>query len=118
MVYCSGVIYHVTDPLLLLRICFACLKPGGTLVIETKAESGAGADCAYAGTIEKGWNWYSPTRATLGRWLVDAGFEADDVRLHWRPIGRLLAAAVKTRPAALPDPAGFFRPESWLVRKT
>ncbi len=118
VVYCSGVVYHVTDPLLLLRICFAYLKPGGTLVIETKAETGAGAGCAYAGTMEKGWNWYSPTRATLGRWLVDSGFAPEDVRLHWRPIGRLLAAAVKTAPAALPDPAGFSRPESWLVDET
>lgn len=117
VVYCSGVIYHVTDPLLALRICFAYLKPGGTLVIETKAESGAGAECAYAGTMEKGWNWYSPTRAALGRWLVDAGFAPGDVRLHWRPIGRLLAAAVKTAPAALPDPAGFSRPDSWLVKE-
>ncbi len=115
VIYCSGVIYHVTDPLLLLRICFAYLRPGGTLVIETKAETGAGADCAYAGTMEKGWNWYSPSRAALGRWLVDAGFAPADVRLHWRPIGRLLAAAVKTAPAALPDGAGFSRPASWLI---
>lgn len=118
VIYCSGVIYHVTDPLLLLRICFAYLRPGGTLVIETKAESGAGAGCAYAGTMEKGWNWYSPSRAVLGRWLVDAGFSPQDVRLHWRPIGRLLAAAVKTAPAALPDPAGFSRPASWLIDET
>lgn len=34
--YCSGVIYHVTDPMLLLRILFAYLKPGGDVFIETK----------------------------------------------------------------------------------
>ena len=55
------------------------------------------------------------SRAALGRWLVDAGFAPEEVRLHWRPIGRLLAAAVKTAPAALPDAAGFSRPASWLT---
>lgn len=114
LIYCSGVIYHVTDPLLFLRICFAYLKPGGRLVLETKALDGAGPVCAYAGTCEKGWNWYSPTRETLGRWLVDAGFPAAEVAIHRRPIGRLLAAAIKGGPAALPEPAGFSRPGSWL----
>ena len=115
VVYASGVLYHVTDPLLFLRICFAYLKPGGRLVIETKAEGGDGSACAYAGTREKGWNWYSPTRAALGRLLVDAGFDAEDVTLHWRPIGRLLAGAVKRRARALPETAGFSRPASWLA---
>ena len=68
----------------------------------------------YAGTREKGWNWYAPTREALGRWLVDAGFPAPRVALHWRPIGRLLAVAVKEAPARLPDGAGFSRPGSWL----
>ena len=114
LVYGSGVVYHVTDPLLFLRICFAYLKPGGRLVLETKASEGVQPICAYAGTREKGWNWYSPTRETLGRWLVDAGFPAAGVAIHRRPIGRLLAAATKDGPAALPEPAGFSRPGSWL----
>lgn len=116
-IYCAGVVYHVTDPLLFLRICFAYLKPGGRLIIETKAESGETSRCSYAGTREKGWNWYAPTRDALGRWLVDAGFSAEEVRLHWRPIGRLLAGAVKLDATALPDGAGFSRPGSWLERR-
>lgn len=114
LIYCSGVIYHVTDPLVFLRICFAYLKPGGRVILETKADAGDGSGCAYAGTREKGWNWYAPTREALGRWLVDAGFPAARVALHWRPIGRLLAVAVKEAPARLPDDAGFSRPGSWL----
>ena len=114
VIYCAGVVYHVTDPLLFLRICFAYLKPGGHLILETKAESGEASRCSYAGTREKGWNWYAPTRDALGRWLVDAGFPAEEIRLHWRPIGRLLAGAVKLTPTALPDGAGFSRPGSWL----
>jgi hypothetical protein len=104
----------VTDPLLLLRICFAYLKPGGRLVIETKMQEGAGPNCSYSGIVEMGWNWYAPTYETMGRWMVDAGFEAEQVQVHRRPIGRLLASGVKTGPVALPETAGFSRPGSWL----
>ena len=114
IVYCAGVIYHVTDPLLFLRICFAYLKPGVQIVVETKAYCSEGSFCQYAGTLEKGWNWYSPTREALGRWLVDAGFPAEETRVCERPIGRLLAASVKTRQCPLPESAGFSRPGSWL----
>jgi 2-polyprenyl-3-methyl-5-hydroxy-6-metoxy-1,4-benzoquinol methylase len=114
MVYCSGVIYHVTDPLLLLRICFAYLKPGGRLVIETKMQEGSGSSCSYSGVVEKGWNWYAPTHEAMGRWLIDAGFAEEHIRVHRRPIGRLLASAIKTEKAALAETAGFSRPGSWL----
>jgi 2-polyprenyl-3-methyl-5-hydroxy-6-metoxy-1,4-benzoquinol methylase len=115
IVYCSGVLYHVTDPLLFLRICFAYLKPGGRLVIETKADGAEGSLCSYAGTTEKGWNWFAPTREAMGRLLADAGFPMDEITLHWRPIGRLLAGATKGGLAKLPESAGFSRPGSWLA---
>jgi 2-polyprenyl-3-methyl-5-hydroxy-6-metoxy-1,4-benzoquinol methylase len=114
VVYCSGVIYHVTDPLLLLRICFAYLKPGGRVIIETKMQEGTGSTCSYSGIAEKGWNWYAPTYEAMGRWLVDAGFAEDQVCVHRRPIGRLLASAIKAEPRGLPETAGFSRPGSWL----
>ena len=114
LVYCSGVIYHVTDPMLLLRICFAYLKPGGRLLIETKMMAGRGSACSYSGTVEKGWNWYAPTYEALGRWLVDAGFDARRILIHRRPVGRLLACAVKGKRSALVESAGFSRPGSWL----
>ena len=118
LVYISGVIYHVTDPLLALRICFAYLKPGGRIVVETKASKLEGAYCEYSGTLEKGWNWYSPTLETMGRWLVDVGFSRTKVTLHMRPVGRLLAGAQKNEPKWLPDKAGFSRPNSWLEENT
>lgn len=114
LVYCCGVIYHVTDPLLLLRICFAYLKPGGRLVIETKMQEGSGSSCSYSGVVERGWNWYAPTAEAMGRWMVDAGFAEERILVHRRPIGRLLASAVKTGAATLPETAGFSRPGSWL----
>lgn len=114
MVYCCGVIYHVTDPMLLLRICFAYLKPGGRLVLETKMQEGTSSVCSYSGTVEKGWNWYAPTQEAMGRWLLDAGFAEEHIRVHRRPIGRILASAIKTNECALPESAGFSRPGSWL----
>jgi SAM-dependent methyltransferase len=117
-VYLSGVVYHLTDPLLALRICFAYLKPGGRVVVETKASAIGGPYCEYAGTSEKGWDWYAPTMETLGRWLVDAGFPRDRIQLHMRPVGRLLACAEKAEARPLPERAGFSRPGSWLEETT
>jgi 2-polyprenyl-3-methyl-5-hydroxy-6-metoxy-1,4-benzoquinol methylase len=114
VVYISGVIYHVTDPVLALRICFAYLKPGGRIVVETKASKLDGALCEYGGTHEKGWNWYSPTLETMGRWLADAGFAREQIGVHMRPVGRLLAGATKASTLKLPERAGFARPNSWL----
>jgi 2-polyprenyl-3-methyl-5-hydroxy-6-metoxy-1,4-benzoquinol methylase len=112
--YCSGVIYHVTDPMLLLRILFAYLKPGGDVFIETKGVAGEGSLCGYSGTLEKGWNWYAPNETALGRWLVDAGFDAKTVRVYRRDNDRLLACGRKTEARALRETAGFSRPGSWL----
>jgi 2-polyprenyl-3-methyl-5-hydroxy-6-metoxy-1,4-benzoquinol methylase len=112
--YCSGVIYHVTDPMLLLRILFAYLKPGGDVFIETKGAVGEGSICSYSGTLEKGWNWYAPNETALGRWMVDAGFDAKTVRVYRRENGRLLACGRKTEALALRETAGFSRPGSWL----
>jgi 2-polyprenyl-3-methyl-5-hydroxy-6-metoxy-1,4-benzoquinol methylase len=112
--YCSGVIYHVTDPLLLLRILFAYLKPGGDVFIETKGASGEGSICSYSGTLEKGWNWYAPNETALGRWMVDAGFDAKTVRVYRRENGRLLACGRKIEAQKLRETAGFSRPGSWL----
>lgn len=112
--YCSGVIYHVTDPMLLLRILFTYLKPGGDVFIETKSATGEGSLCSYSGTLEKGWNWYAPNETALGRWMVDAGFDVKTVRVYRRDNGRLLACGRKTEARALRETSGFSRPGSWL----
>lgn len=112
--FCSGVIYHVTDPLLLLRILFAYLRPGGEVLLESKSTTGEGSVCSYSGTLEKGWNWYAPNETAMGRWLVDAGFESDGVRVFRRENGRLLAWAKKTGARRMRETAGFSRPGSWL----
>lgn len=117
IIYCSGVIYHVTDPVLFLRICFAYLKVGGRLIVETKAHTGTAEGtglCGYSGTLEKGWNWFAPNWEALGRWLTDAGFEQRQVQLYQRFNRRLLACGVKTGTVPMVETAGFSRPGSWL----
>ncbi len=115
--YCSGVIYHVTDPMLLLRILFAYLKPGGEVFIETKGAKGEGSICSYSGTLEKGWNWYAPNETAMGRWMVDAGFDHQSVKVFRRENGRILSYGRKTEARALRETAGFSRPGSWLEGK-
>ena len=114
MVYASGVIYHVTAPLLFARIAFAYIKPGGKLVLETKSYPGKHNECGYSGTAEHGWNWFAPSRTVLGRWLVDAGFDRDQITILTRANGRLLSCAIKSEKRAMPEIAGFSRPGSWL----
>ena len=116
-IYCSGVVYHVTDPVLFLRILFCYLNIGGELLIETKAIPGNEALCGYSGVLERGWNWYAPDELTLGRWFVDAGFVSKDVTVSRRTNGRLLAHAIKRSPSKMIETAGFSRPGSWLEGK-
>ena len=114
LIYCTGVVYHVSDPVLMLRILFGYLKVGGSLIIETKAQAGKTATASYSGTLEKGWNWFAPTRQTLGRWFVDAGFNQKDVIVNKRTNGRLLGCAKKAMAAKMPDSSGISRPGTWL----
>ena len=116
-IYCSGVLYHVTDPLLFLRIIFCYLKPEGEILIETKSIPGNNALCGYSGVQEKGWNWYAPDELTLGRWFVDAGFKPRDITIYRRSNGRLLGHAVKKSAAKMIETQGFSRPGSWLIDK-
>lgn len=116
-IYCSGVLYHVTDPVLLLRILFCYLKIGGELFIETKAETGRKGVCTYSGSVEKGGSWFAPDELTAGRWFIDAGFKNEDISIFVRSNGRLLVHAVKTSLSGLIEPQGFSRPGSWLENK-
>jgi 2-polyprenyl-3-methyl-5-hydroxy-6-metoxy-1,4-benzoquinol methylase len=116
-IYCSGVVYHVSDPLLFFRILFTYLKVGGELFIETKSTNSDDNLCSYSGTMEKGWNWYAPNEVVLGRWMVDAGFDRDSIKIRRRENNRLIASAVKTKVCKLPEISGFSRPNSWLVNE-
>lgn len=82
----SGVLYHITDPVLALRICYGFLKDHGQLFIETAVEEKmTGSCCRYSGPTgaiygskekltRQGWNWLTPTREALSQMIEDVGF--------------------------------------------
>lgn len=102
----SGVIYHVTDPLLSLRLVFSALKNGGAAFIETFGFDSPENVCRYEGPsvthigskeqlTRSGWNYFIPSAGCLKAWCLDAGFQSvrvDDVTKD----RRLLGAAIRT----------------------
>jgi 2-polyprenyl-3-methyl-5-hydroxy-6-metoxy-1,4-benzoquinol methylase len=89
----SGVIYHVTDPVLSLRILFNSLKDGGRIFLETYSINTApdspplaviqGPSITGEGNREDltrgGWNYYIPSDKGLYLWMETAGFENIDM---------------------------------------
>lgn len=92
-----GVLYHLTDPILALRILFNALKDGGTLFLETMiapvpdTHAGGQNVMVYAGG--KGWNWFIPSEQALIKMLNDVGF--DWVSTYGKEKGRLYCKAYR-----------------------
>lgn len=90
----SGVLYHVTDPVLSLRILFNTLKDGGMCLLETMGLSGKGSFCDYHGAYDTlrrpggegrlrfGWNWFVPSLEAVSRMMMDVGFDVRQATLH------------------------------------
>lgn len=76
-----GVLYHLTDPILALRILFNALKDGGKLFIETAAEPAAVGDSKktirYVGSEYGFSSWFVPSLRALEQMLYDVGFSRD-----------------------------------------
>lgn len=92
IVYFPGVIYHLSDPLLALRILFNSLKPGGFIVIESAGLNTHEPICRFDGSLviksgnkeelnRGGWNWFYPSPSALDRMMREAGF--DEVQSQW-----------------------------------
>jgi SAM-dependent methyltransferase len=103
-VHFSGVLYHVTDPVLALRITFNCLKDGGQCLVESATTHSRKAVLAYAGPTrilggsEKdlsrtGWNWFVPSTRALAQMMRDVGYV--DVRTMRAPGGRSFAVGTR-----------------------
>jgi SAM-dependent methyltransferase len=82
----SGVIYHLTDPVLALRIVFNALRDGGRCLLETFAVDRDGSWVNYQGPTavsggsreqlnRTGWNWFVPSPQALRQMMADAGFQ-------------------------------------------
>jgi len=91
-VYFPGVIYHLSDPLVALRILFNSLKIGGVVLVESAGINTAEPYCRFdgsliytAGTRERlnrgGWNWFMPSPSALQRMMREAGF--DEIQTLW-----------------------------------
>lgn len=92
IVYFPGVIYHLSDPLLALRILFNSAKVGGFILIESAGINKEEPFCRFdgsliwhSGTREKmnrgGWNWFMPSPSALYRMMREVGF--DEIQTQW-----------------------------------
>ncbi|MDX1521503.1 MAG: DUF1698 domain-containing protein, partial [Anaerolineae bacterium] len=92
IVYFPGVIYHLSDPLIALRILFNSLKLGGSILIESAGIDLEEPYCRFDGSLihrhgdkrnlnRGGWNWFMPSPSALARMMSEAGFE--EVQSLW-----------------------------------
>ena len=104
--YFPGVIYHLSDPVVALRILYNSLRPGGILLVESAGIDSPEPICRFDGTLvhnsgslerldRTGWNSFMPSPLALERMMREAGF--DDVESVWHPqFSRIYAFARKT----------------------
>lgn len=89
VVYFPGVIYHLSDPVVALRILYNMCKKGGIILVETEGLNSEESYCKFTGSLEHtsgnreklnrtGWNWFLPSPSSMTRMLLEAGF--DDVK--------------------------------------
>lgn len=76
VVLCMGIIYHQRDPLHVLAMAKAALKPGGQLILESQAIAGDGEMALFPRQrYAKARNvYFLPTTSCLEAWLSRAGF--------------------------------------------
>jgi len=89
----AGVLYHLTDPILGLRIIFNSLKDGGIVLIETAAIDSKEQILEYRGSEKSGWNWFFPSAPAVSQMLADVGFK--DINISKIESGRLFATGQK-----------------------
>jgi len=75
----AGVLYHVTDPILALRITFDSMKDGGVLLLETAIAESKKPILYYLGPSQEGpfgggWNWFFPSTSSLSPMMMDVGY--------------------------------------------
>jgi SAM-dependent methyltransferase len=105
-VYFPGVIYHLSDPVLSLRILFNSLKDGGDILIETAGIDSKEPICRFDGNYKYhqngtreelnrgGWNYFIFSSGALELMMKEAGFE--DIKTHWNDsTQRLFAYGIK-----------------------
>jgi len=85
-----GVLYHVSDPLLSLRLVFTALKDNGSVYLETCGIDSQESICKYEGPSyirrgnkeeqnRGGWNYFFPSGPCIDTWCRDAGFQETQI---------------------------------------
>lgn len=92
IVYFPGVLYHLSDPVLGLRILYNRLKIGGMIIVETMTGDGD-QKCWYQRITGPGNNYFGTTPEILYNMLEDVGFE----RIVAGSVRRAEAFAIKVR---------------------
>ncbi len=118
----AGVIYHVTDPIISLRILFNALNDGGEIFVETmgvNVQNGPPAALVEGPAVigggskedlnRSGWNYFVPSNSALKLWIETAGFE-NVVVSSLTPQNRILAKAVRRSHVDITR-AGLSRPD-------
>jgi len=79
VVYFPGVLYHLSDPLLGLRILFNALKVGGKILIESEGIERQEPFCRFDGIVyskrRKDNKWFTPSPSALHKMMKEAGFD-------------------------------------------
>ncbi len=79
VVYLSGIITHLSDPVIGLRIAFDRLKKGGICLIETQSSYSPDGKDEFWGGSRPGWVWWNLSRVTILEILRNVGFEAVEI---------------------------------------
>jgi 2-polyprenyl-3-methyl-5-hydroxy-6-metoxy-1,4-benzoquinol methylase len=72
----AGVLYHVTDPIVALRLTFNCLRDGGKCLLET---TGFRSDEPLISYARRQWNWFDLSPAALAQMMKDVGYSNIEV---------------------------------------
>ncbi len=111
VVFFPGVIYHLTDPVVALRILWNALKLGGIILVESAGIDVAEPVCRFDGSLvhlsgsrerldRSGWNWFWPSPSALERMMREAGF--DEIQSGWHdPVPRVYAIGRKTEQVSI-----------------
>src|SRR5439155_6969959 len=106
LVLFPGVLYHLTDPVLGLRITFNCLKDGGKCILETAITRSRRSIASYEGPqvfhdgsssdlSRGGWNWFVPSPKAVFQMMRDVGYAngrlSPVIGSSSPPAGRILA---------------------------
>lgn len=101
-VYLSGILSHLTDPIVGLRLVYGALKEGGVICLETQTSYAADGRDEFWGPERPGWIWWNMSRGTLLSVVAAAGFTDAEI-LGFAPNRRIQLAARRqgSRPLAM-----------------